>query len=162
MLLAFVSCDKNDDDNNHSLNSSDQNFLTTAAYSSHDEVEFAQLALAKSTDDSVKMFAQMMITDHTKALMGLDSLAGQYNVNLPTTIDSAHAALKTTLMSLSGIDFDTTYAAGQVKDHMAAVALFQNQANGGDNDKVRDFAARNLPVLQMHLQMADSLTSYLH
>jgi putative membrane protein len=163
MILVFVtSCDKNNDNNSNSLNSTDQNFMTMAAFSNNDEIDFAKLALTKSSNDSVKMFAQMMIADHTKATMGLDSLAGKYSVTLPTTIDSIHAALKTSLMALSGFSFDSSYVNGQVKDHMNAISLFQNEVNGGNNQDVKNFASGKLPVLQMHLQMANSLVLNLH
>lgn len=162
MFVSVTSCDKNNDSNSNSLNSADQNFMTMAAFSNNDEIDFAKLALTKSSNDSVKMFAQMMIDDHTKAAMGLDSVAGKYSVTLPTTIDSTHAALKTSLAALSGFSFDSSYVNGQVKDHMNAITLFQNEANSGNNQDVKNFAGGKLPVLQMHLQMADSLALDLH
>jgi len=158
--VIFLSCDKNSDTN--ALNSTDHNFVINAAYANRDEIDFANLALNQSSNDSVKMYAQMMITDHTKALMSLDSLAGRYNISLPTEIDSMHAALKTNLMTLSGYSFDSSYAKGQVTDHENAITLFTNEASNGSDNDVKNFASSNLPVLQMHLLMADTLAGHFH
>jgi putative membrane protein len=163
IVVAFVySCEKGSDNNNNSLNSTDQNFINMAAFSSNAEIDLARLALTQSGNDSIKMFAQTMITDHTMASGQLDSLASRYNVTLPTTLDSAHTALKDTLTGLSGTVFDSAYIKGQVNDHIAAIALFNNEVNTGNNADVKNFASSKLPVLQMHLQMADTLAQDVH
>jgi len=166
VILFFIagifatSCSK-DDSNASDLNATDTNFMQMAAYANHDEISFAQLALMQSTNDTVKAFAQKMITDHTMGLNGLDSLASKYNLTLPTDIDSMHAALKTNLMTLSGVTFDTAYINGQVKDHQTVISLFQKEQSNGSNQNIKAFATRNLPMLQMHLQAADSIKATL-
>ena len=42
--------------------------------------------------------------------------------------------------------------------HKAAVSLFQRYAKGGDNPDLKAFAAKYLPVVQMHLKMAQDLS----
>jgi putative membrane protein len=164
MLLAaaiiITSCD-DDDDEDISPNQTDTNFMTMAAYANMNEVDFAQMALTKSTHDSVKVFANMMIADHTLAMDQLDSIADNFNYNLPTTIDSIHAALKTQLMALDGYEFDTAYMNSQVRDHINAITLFQNEVNQGRNPSIRNYASDKLPHLQMHKQRADSIRAHL-
>src|SRR3954465_16061616 len=71
VFFIFNSCDKdNDNNNNNNLNSRDKNFITIAAYANLDEIDFAQLALLRSTNDSVRNFAQRMITDHSVGITG--------------------------------------------------------------------------------------------
>jgi len=160
--MFITSCHKDDDNvDTSSPNSTDTDFVTKAGYSNLDEIDFAQLALVKSTDDSVRNFAQHMITEHTTALSGLDSIATQFNYTLPTTIDSAHAALKAQAMALSGIGFDSTYINGQVADHINAINLFQNEVNLGNNPTIKGYASRMLPHLQEHLARAQSVKAYL-
>ena len=126
------------------------------------EVDLGQLALNTSSNDSVKMFAQLMIMDHGKAMTSLDSLASQYdNVTLPSTIDSAHAAMKTQLMALNGNAFDSAYIHGQIADHMKTISLFQGEASNGDRQALKDFANKSLPMLNMHLQLADSVAAHI-
>jgi len=154
--FAITSCNDNEDDD-VSPNDTDRNFMSKAGYANRNEVDFAQLALSKSSNDSVKNFAQMMITDHTAGIAGLDTLGTKFSFSLPTTIDSVHAAMKTQLSALSGYRFDTAYMNGQIKDHTATIDLFQNELSQGRNPDVRGYASRNLPHIQLHKQRADSI-----
>jgi hypothetical protein len=45
----------------------------------------------------------------------------------------------------------------QLQGHQKAVDLFQNYARNGDNPHLKQFAQNTLPVLQQHLQMAQSV-----
>jgi putative membrane protein len=45
----------------------------------------------------------------------------------------------------------------QVSAHKDAVSLFERDAKGGDNPKLKDWAGNTLPALQHHLQMAQEL-----
>ena len=160
LVITLASCSKKDD--NNSPNATDQNFMTSAAFSNRDEIDLAQLALTKTTNDSVKMFAQMMIADHTFALIGLDSLSTKYNVALPNTIDSAHAVIKMNLMPLAGYSFDSAYIKGQVTDHANSLLLHQSEAGNGNNQDVKNFANSKIPVIQMHLSMAQAMAAQIH
>ena len=162
--VAIPACDKDDDDNNgntNTLSEVDKNFMTQASFSNRNEIDFAQLALTQSTNDSVKAFAQTIIADHTEALAKLDSIGNRYNFQLPNTIDSAHAAMKPQMQALTGLAFDTTYANSQVQDHLTAISLFQNEVNNGSDPTVKNYASTTLPHLQMHLEEANNLKAYL-
>jgi len=165
-VLAFglssiiMSCE-DDNEVNTAPNDFDKTFMTNAAYGNRNEIDFAQLALAKSQNDSIRMFAQKMVADHSTAQSELDSLSDKFSFTLPTTIDSAHQALKPQLEALSGYSFDTAYINGQVKDHQATITLFQNEVNQGLNPDVRNWASGKLPHLQEHLALADSVKASL-
>jgi len=45
----------------------------------------------------------------------------------------------------------------QVMDHNTALQLFQQEANSGENKKLRDYASKYVPHIMMHKQMADSI-----
>ena len=55
----------------------DKAFMIKATQGNLAEVDAAKLALAQSTSDSIKSFAQMMVDDHTNAQAELASLAKQ-------------------------------------------------------------------------------------
>jgi putative membrane protein len=55
------------------------------------------------------------------------------------------------------MSFDTAYINSQVKDHQAAVNLFQSEISAGATQSVKDYASKYLPHIQMHLNMADSI-----
>jgi putative membrane protein len=95
-----------------------------------------------------------MIDDHTKANSELTRLAGQKNVTLPQEVNSDQKSEMDKLSKLTGADFDKEYIQYMVKDHEEDVAEFQKQANDGTDGDVKAFAAKTLPTLQSHLQMA--------
>jgi putative membrane protein len=58
------------------------------------------------------------------------------------------------LEKLNGAEFDRAYMQDMVRDHQEDVAEFKKESeNGGDQD-LKGFAAKTLPTLQQHLQMA--------
>lgn len=131
--------------------------MSMAATSGMNEITLSNQALSKSSNEDVKKFAQMMIDDHTKAGDELKSLAMTKNVMLPTDADAKHKAALTKMSSMTGDSFDMAYMKMMVKDHEKAVAMFQKEATGGKDADAKSFAAKTLPTLQGHLEMARSM-----
>jgi len=46
-----------------------------------------------------------------------------------------------------------------VKEHEAAVKLFEGQSKNGTDEELKAFAAKTLPALQHHLEMVKELQS---
>ena len=132
-------------------------FMTGAAYSGMAEVEAGKMAVSKTKNAEVKQFAQQMIAEHTRANNELKQLAAKKSAALPTDLDAAHKAMAENMSKLSGDEFDREYMNGQVADHEKTVALFQGQADGGTDADAKAFAAKTLPALKMHLEMARKL-----
>lgn len=137
------------------------NFWTNAAQGGMAEVELGKLAAGKAQNAEVKSFAQKMVTDHTKANDELKALATEKNITLPNGLDSAHQSMMTTLQNLSGAEFDREYVNGQVRDHEAAVQLFEKQADDDSDPDAKAFAAKTLPTLRMHLDMIKKIQAKL-
>lgn len=159
-LFVLLSCDKDDDDNDRDLNQTDRNFTTKATMANFAEIDAGQLAATKATEMGIRMFGQMMVTDHTTAKAELKNIAMSLGLYAPDSLDAEHVALKNQLMAATGREFDSIYIHSQVKDHQAAIALFELQRMNGDNEQLRDYAEETLPHLQHHLHMADSLANY--
>jgi putative membrane protein len=155
--LLFLSCDKNDDND---VNNTDRDFTMKASMGNTAEVDAGQSASVKGTDAGVRMFGQMMVTDHTDAETQLKALASSFSLSAPDSIDAAHVALKTQLMSLSGRAYDSVYIKSQVQDHQTTISLFENEVNNGNNQQLINHANTLLPKLRMHKHMADSLANY--
>lgn len=124
------------------------------------EVQAAQLALTKSTDAAILNFANTMIVDHTAAQNSLKSIASNYGLTPPDTVDAAHKEMALILSQLSGRAFDSTYIHGQVVDHQSTIQLFQTEGTSGNNTNFKNFADTTLPKLQMHLDSANSIASH--
>jgi putative membrane protein len=128
------------------------NFWSNAAAGGMAEVELGRLASQKAQNPEVKKFAQMMVTDHTKANAELKTLAARKNVTLPTGLDSSHQSVMERLNGLTGAEFDRAYVEAMVEDHEDTVELFEANADDADAD-IKAFAAKNLPVVKGHLDM---------
>ena len=141
------------------LSPADQEFARKAASGGMAEIQAAQLAQQKAASPQIKQFASRMITDHTKANEDLKQIALQANLTLPSQPEQKEMAAQQKLRGLSGASFDQAYAQEELRDHQEDVALFQKEALSGQEPALRGFAQKTLPVLQEHLQMAQSLSS---
>jgi putative membrane protein len=137
------------------MSSADHKFMMTAAMGGMAEVEMARLALQKSSNDSVKQYAQKMIDDHTMAGDELRRLASMKGVALPAQPDAKHLAMTAKMQKLSGMEFDMMYVkeAG-VKAHEKMEKLYMKESMSGMDMDAKAFAAKTLPTVRMHLQMA--------
>jgi len=155
-LLLLCSCDK-EKPSTTGINSTDDEFVSKASVANRAEIGAGQTASAKADDEDVRAFGTFMVTDHTNSQMQLKGLADSLNLRAPDSLDAEHVALKMQLDSLTGRAFDSVYIHSQVKDHHDAIDLFQKEIDKGKNSRLIDFATSQMPHLQMHLQMADSL-----
>jgi putative membrane protein len=137
------------------VSSMDKKFMMEAAMGGKAEVAMAQLALTRSSSDSVKQYAQQMIDDHTKAGDELMQVATMKGITLPMEPDAKHKALLAKMQGLSGAEFDSMYIkmAG-VKDHENMQKLFMSESSKGKDADAKGFAAKTLPTVQEHLRMA--------
>ena len=131
--------------------------MREAAQGGMAEVMLGNLALQKSGNEQVKSFAQAMVADHTAANGELAALAASKNFALPTEPSAKQKSAVEKLNGMSGMDFDKAFMKQMVKDHEAAVKLFSREAERGTDADTKAFAAKTLPTLQNHLQMARTM-----
>ena len=139
------------------LASNQDSFWNEAAQGGLAEISLSSLALQKSQNDEVKQMAQKIIDDHTAANNELTALAASKSVTLPTSTNAKQKAAYEKLSGLSGDQFDAEFVKMMIKDHESSVKLFQKQSTGGTDADVKAFAAKTLPTLQAHLDMARSM-----
>ncbi|MEN3332012.1 MAG: putative rane protein [Blastocatellia bacterium] len=169
LALLMAACADSSNSNTHSntnagnansgaasnaLSSGDREFMTKAAIGGMEEVELGRMAAQKGASSDVKQFGQRMADDHSKAGNELKSLAAQKNVTLPTALDKQHQDDVDRLSKLAGAAFDREYMGMMVKDHVEDVAEFEREAANGSDADVKQWAARTVPTLRQHLQMA--------
>ena len=133
-------------------------FIKQVAISDMFEIEAGNLA-AQNADLTTKAFANKMVVDHTKTSAELKAtVQNEPNAVIPDALDSSHQSKLDKLKSLRGADFIKEYRSQQVSAHKDAVSLFQRYASGGDNERLKAWAAKTLPALQHHLEMAEKLS----
>jgi len=139
-----------------SASSSESAFVKEAAQGGLAEVELGQLAVRRAKDEDVKQFAQRMVDDHSKANDELKQLASQKGWTLPTDVSSKQRADITRLTNASDASFDREYMHHMVMDHDHDVKAFQQYSAKGTDADLKAWAAKTLPTLQEHQQMAKS------
>jgi len=138
------------------LTSGDSTFANKAAAGGMAEVKLGQLAKEKASSQKVKDFGQRMIDDHTKANDELKDIAGRKGITLPTSLDSKDQATYDRLAKLNGVEFDKAYMRDMVSDHRTDVSEFKRESEHGTDPDLKAFAAKTTPILEQHLQLAES------
>lgn len=133
--------------------SRDIKFAKCAADDGMMEVQLGKLAQSKATSNEVKMHAQHMIDDHTKANEELKALAAKKNIALPTAVSDKKQKKEQKLSRLNGTDFDKRYTKCMVKAHKKAICLFKKEAKRGKDAEMKAWAEQKVPTLESHLSM---------
>ena len=139
---------------------SDETFLRNAAEGSMAEVRLGQLAEEKAQAPEVKNFAKRMVEDHSKAVDELKQIGSQEGINLPTNTSHKDAEIYNRLAKLSGPEFDRAYAQEMVKDHQKDIAEFKKGETAVQKPALKQFAQRELPTLQSHLERAQHMEAH--
>jgi putative membrane protein len=125
------------------------------------EVELGKLAADTSGHDGVKRFADRMVDDHSKANEALKSIAEENKIPLPDELDADHKKIRADLEKLDGAEFDLAYMAAQIVDYQKAAQLLAWEIGQGQNAELQRFAARTLPTVLEHLDMAKQIYAQL-
>ena len=142
-------------------NAVDRSFINSAAEANLAEIDTAKMVGQKSTDPGVKDFANRMVTDHTQASQSLASFAEMSGVKLPTETGATERNQKNELQKLSGSKLDDAYLRDELQGHEEAIAAFENEIENGQNQEIKNYAARTLPTLQDHIRIAEDIAGKL-
>jgi putative membrane protein len=135
----------------------DSTFVMKAAMGGMMEVEAGNIAQQNASHDRVKAFGTMMVNDHGKANSELMALAAGRGITLPTALPPDMQKHMDEMRKMKGKAFDNHYMSMMVDDHKKDVALFEKQSTGGTDAELKAWAAKTLPVLQMHRDSATAI-----
>ncbi len=136
---------------------SDADFVKTASGAFLAEINLGRMATEQAGAADVKQFGQHMVDAHTKTLEELDQAADKAGIAPAKTMDEKAQDLAKKLSTLKGDAFDKEYVPNQVAAHKAAIGLFEAESKDGKNEDLKAVAAKILPVLKHHLEMAEKL-----
>lgn len=135
-------------------------FVTAAQQSDQYEMLSSRIALIASQNPAVRGFAQQMIGDHAGTSQSLRQAATRSGLTPPPPgLGADQSRLLSALQSLTGPDFDKTYAKQQVLAHQQALVVEQGYATNGSDANVRQAASAAVPIIQQHLQMARQMAA---
>jgi putative membrane protein len=137
----------------------DRVFAMMAAEGGLAEVQLAKLAADRAASAEVKQLAQRLVQDHTKANQELMAIAENKDLSLPRALADTHEEVVELFSELQGVQFDREFLRYQLMHHEKDVAGFAVQAQAGQDPELKAFAAKQLPILQEHLQKIRSLVA---
>lgn len=131
----------------------DSEFMAKAASGGMLEVELGKQVAVRALTPEAKQFAQQMVADHTKANAALMALAARKNITLPTSLSDDHEKVLKDVTGEKGVKMDQEYLKEMLKDHQEDVKEFTHASINTSDPDIKALAAKNIPMLQMHLDM---------
>jgi putative membrane protein len=135
---------------------SDQQFVNLALAMGASEIGMGRLARGKATRREVRGLAGRLVSANFQMNHHLVTLAR----HLGLAVGPASEQPPPGLAAASGPDFDRQYLATVIKAHQDTIALFESEASGGQDPRLKRFAGNMLVVLRHHLDMAQMLAGH--
>jgi putative membrane protein len=132
-----------------------QTFLAKAIEGNLAEVQMGELAQKNGQSAEVKSYGQMLQQDHSAANQKATDAAKKLAVNPPSAPNPKQKADYDKMAKWQGAAFDKAFAQHMIMDHKKDIAEYKKAAK--KNDDAGQYAKDSLPVLEKHLQTAQSL-----
>jgi putative membrane protein len=132
---------------------SDSSFIQMASSIGLLQEKLGKLAEKKGSTAAVVEFGKRMVTDYSKANEELAAAAKQSAFPAPVLLRE-HQQIVNRFLGMGRSSFDKAYMAEMVKHHGEEVDLFQQEAEGGRVQLLKQLASRMLPQLQQRQTLA--------
>lgn len=144
------------------FSAADRDFALKAALSNMMEIGASQMAPKHTSSPDVLNLAATMDRDHTMAMNDLMAIMRSRGMPLPGDISPSQRHVMDKLGTDYGYDYDRDFVrlAG-IRAHENDIAMFQQQMPQLSDPALRDWAARTLPHMQTHLQMAQDIWGHM-
>jgi putative membrane protein len=123
------------------------------------EVRLGTLAGQRSSNATVKQFAQQMVSSHSSMGQQWASLAEQNRLPTSAPMNSIQQRQAEQLSKLSGAEFDRAYMNAMVADHEQDAGGLQRIGTYAQSAEVKRLAANGLAATQQHLSRARQVAS---
>ncbi len=184
--VLLVACGQRDEARNDTgavgtagVSAGDRNFFEESLGANMAEVELGGTAQQRATHPEVKMFAEMMVRDHTQSRDALRKIAQQYAIQVGADLSEKHRDLTARLTNLNGSEFDREYMDVMIDAHEESVDRLQSRSSedrfGENKGQVRpessdnpleanlnQWAASALPTTRHHLEEARRIRDLLN
>lgn len=158
--LALAGCTYADTVGMRSANPAPTNriaYVDLASASDLFEIQSSQLALARSQNNNMRQFAQMMVDHHNQTTDQLNAAARASGTTPAPRMTPMQVQMMTELQQAQPGNFDRVYMRQQVRAHEMALAMHANYARAGDTPALRATAAAAVPIVTQHLARARQL-----
>lgn len=134
----------------------DKRFVQVMAHENLIAVRAARIAVRRARNNKVEALALQELAEHVNVTEGIEALAKKHGVQMPTALHPVVEDLLQRLANLQGNRFDRAYLHVVIEGHQFDVAILSQALLSEDQD-VKAFAAKNLPILRGHLQAAQEI-----
>jgi putative membrane protein len=168
-LLAGVAACNDSSTNSTSQNTTSADSLTDgsilhiAMTLNQGEVMTNQPGITKATSDSLRQFAQQMVTEHGQTAQLVQTTATNAGITLrsniiSTMLNNSAQGVAAKLNAMSGVAFDTTYIQAQVTMHHQALDMLDfTLIPRAQNAQVKTLLTDMRAAVMMHLTHAQAL-----
>lgn len=139
------------------VDSATARFLVKATEGGLAEVASGQMAQNKATDESVKMFAGMMVQDHSAVNAQVQTLALQRQVALPAETSEENKKKNADTDKKTGRAFDKAYMDMMVASHKKTIDLYEKTSGETGDTEIKNFITQTLPKVKTHLDSAQAI-----
>jgi putative membrane protein len=136
---------------------SDAPFAKTAKFAELGDVRFSLLAQDKAGSDPIRNFAAAILADYTQASEDLKRAAWRENIALPANLAAKDQAAFERLTKLEAAEFDKNYMQEMARELTDDLQVYRREASRGNDEAMRSYALRMLPVLEKQLKEARTL-----
>jgi predicted outer membrane protein len=136
------------------LNSGDKQFLKSAGESTLCAIEFSSAVKNRTPTVAVRAYAESVIDDNHQIRQTLLHLASNEGVTLATDLSAAESAKRMQLAKTPPAQLDQQYARLMASEVQTTLSQFRQEAAGGADPLVKDFARKTLSRLQGELDQA--------
>jgi predicted outer membrane protein len=132
-------------------------FLVQAMQDSLAKIELCVLTLKKSSTAELRLFAQIMIDEHSKLGQEIERLAEKKNLGLQLQPGEERQAAIEKMSLLSGSEFERRFIEQNLMDHENDLKVFTHYAAEDKDRDVKALAEMGQKILTKHLKMAKEL-----
>lgn len=140
-----------------SVGSADSSFAREACQTGTAEVQIGKLAARNTRNREVRALARKLADDHARAEKELGQLFTRKGIPPEENLAEQFQSSLDHLAQLKGHEFDVAFKQQAIKDHEAAIQVFEKQAEQGTDPELKAFAQKHLPHLREHLSAAQRL-----
>lgn len=137
----------------------EQDFVNKAVMANQYEIALAQQAGERSSNESIKAYAQMLVDDYQKVASDLQKYAESKGWTVSTELGTTHQDLLGTLKGTDSSAYDQAFKEAAIASHEQAIAMYEDAHSSGTitDENLKTWIADTLPSLKAHLGQAQEL-----
>ena len=131
--------------------------LTKLNHANQMEIEAGKLAEKKGDSKAVKDFGKTLVRDHSAANKQVVALAKQMKVDLPKDMPAMKDSKLEKARTLSGPEFDRTFAEAMLEDHKEDIAETTEARDKTTDPQLKKLLTDLVPKLEKHREIAQNI-----